>query len=549
MARGKFARGSNAITFSVLAIGILVLINLVASRSFGRLDLTADKIYTISGASKALVASLPDRLTVKAFISSDLPPQVRAIARYLRDMLDEYATASRGRMVWEAIDPKDDKAKDEARRMKVTQARLSVYEKTKASVSESYLGVAFQYAGKVESLPFVSDMGNLEYQISSTIRRLTSKKRKIGFTSGSGEPTLYQGLQNAREALKDFEVATVDLTEGKTPIPGDVDVLVVVGPTQRLAERAKYELDQFLMKGKGLALLLDGMVLETPRGQMPPGQPPPRIGRANNIGLTEQLEYYGVRLREDLVMDRQNARVVLPAGAGQRVIVNYPGFPVVTNLSKSSAITRNLKAFVPIFASSLELTPAVQGGKGQVTATVLATCSPGSWRHTGFFFFDPLRQPQPSKELGPFNLAYSLQGTFKSFFAGRPVPAPGPAAPAAAQPPPSGTGQQSSPGARLVVVSDSDFVKDQFLGVFPQNLMLLQNIVDYLAEDESLIAIRAKAQTQRPLRQVEDSTVTLAKYGNIVGLPVVLIAFGLVRWRIRRASRQRRAAELIGTKR
>jgi len=297
------------------------------------------------------------------------------------------------------------------------------------------------------------------------------------------------------------------------------------------------------------------MVLETPRGQMPPGQAPPRIGRGNNVGLNEQLESYGIKLREDLVMDRQNARVVLPAGGDQRVIVNYPGFPVITNLSKSSAITRNLKAFVPIFASSLELTPAVQGGKGPVTATVLATCSPGSWRHTGFFFFDPLRQPQPSKELGPFNLAYLLSGTFKSFFAGKPVPAPGPAnptnplAPPAAAPDARPTSAQSPAGARLVVVSDSDFIKDQFLGVFPQNLLLLQNIVDYLAEDETLIAIRAKAQTQRPLRQVEDSTVSLVKYGNIVGLPVALIAFGLVRWRLRKSSRARRAALVAGTKR
>jgi gliding-associated putative ABC transporter substrate-binding component GldG len=551
MARGKLARGSNAILFAVLAIGILVLINLVASRTFSRVDLTADKIYTISDASRRLVANLPDRLTVKAFISSDLPPQVRGVARYLRDILEEYATGSKGRMVWEVIDPRDDKTKEEARRLKVSQARLSVFEKTKASVTESYLGVAFQYGGKVESLPFVSDVSNLEYQISSAIRRLSGKKRKVGFTSGHGEPSLYQGLQAAHESLKDYDVQAVDLTEGKTPIPADIDVLVMVGPAQRLAERAKYELDQFLMKGKGLALLLDGMVLETPRGQFAPGQTPPRIGRANAVGLSEQLEHYGLRLREDLVMDRQNARVVLPAGPDQRVITNYPGFPVVTNLSRSSAITRNLKAFIPIFASSLELMPELRSGKGPVTATVLATCSPASWRQTGFFFFDPLRQPQPTKELGPFNLAFALQGSFKSFFAGRPVPAPGPAAPPTEkEQKPSGKGQVSPAGARLVVVSDSDFIKDQFLGIFPQNLMLLQNIVDYLAEDESLIAIRAKAQTHRPLRQVEDSTVTLAKYGNIIGVPLLLIGFGLARWRVRRASRERRAATLVsGSKR
>ena len=541
----KIRHGSNAIIYTVLALGILVLANILGARYFKRLDLTKEKIFTISPASKRLVSTLPDRLTVKAFISGDLPQQVRGISRYLRDMLQEYETAGAGKVSWEVLDPsRDEKIKDEARRLKVQQARLSVFEKGKASVTESYLGVAFQYGGKVEAIPFVSDMSNLEYQISSLIRRLASKKKKVGFTSGHGEPSVYQGLQAAREALKEHEVTGVDLTEGKTPIPQDVDVLVMVGPTAPVAERAKYELDQYLMRGKGMALFLDGMVLETPRGQFPPNQAPPRIARSNNIGLRDQLEHYGVKLNDDLVMDKQNARVVLPAGGDQRVIVNYPAFPVITNLSKTHAITRELKAFIPIFPSSLELMPEARSGTSGVTATVLATCSPASWRQTGFFFFDPLRQPLPTKELGPFNLGYVLQGKFKSFFAGKPVPPAGPAGPPSEKATRPGAGQTSPTSARLVVFADSDLIKDQFLGVYPQNLLILQNAVDYLAEDESLIAIRAKAQTQRPLREVEDSTRTLAQYGNVVGLPALFVLFGVARWRLRKVSRLHRAKEI-----
>ncbi|MCC6749578.1 MAG: GldG family protein [Deltaproteobacteria bacterium] len=544
MANDKLSRGGNAVLYSVLTVGILVLVNVIASRTFGRLDLTQERIYTISEASKKLVAGLPDRLTIKAFISADLPPQVRSLARYVRDMLDEYATYSKGKVSWEALDPtSDEKVKDEARRLKVQPAQLSVYEKTKASVSQSYLGVAFQYGGKVESLPFVSRMDDLEYEISSAIRRLSTKKRKIGFTSGHGEASFQQGLQAAKEALKDHEVTAVDLTEGKTPIPSDVDALVVVGPTQPFAERAKYELDQFLMKGKPVAFFLDGMVLETPRGSFG-GQAPPRIARGNSVGLGEQLEHYGVKMREDLIFDRQNARVVLPAAGGQRVITNYPGFPVVTTLSRESPISRDLKAFIPIFPSSLELVGPAKSGA--VKSIVLASSTQASWRHTGFFLFDPLRQPEPSKELGPFHFAVYLQGSFGSYFAGKAVPTVGPAGKLAEkEQKPAAQGPKSAPSARLVVVSDADLVKDQFLGVFPDNLMLLHNVVDYLAQDESLIAIRAKTQTRRPLENVEDSTVTLIRVGNIVGVPLALILVGLLRWRLRRAARQRRAEALV----
>ncbi len=231
MASKNVKRGSNAIVYSVLIVGVLILVNIIASQKFKRVDLTEDQIYTISEASKKLVASLPDRLTIKAFISSDLPAQVKGIDRYLRDMLEEYQTYSKGKVVWEALDPsKDEKSKEMAQRLKVPPARLSVYEKTKASVTESYLGVAFQYGGKVETIPFVTDIADLEYQISSTIHRLTTNKKKVGFTSGHGEPTLYQGMGAAKQALKEFDVTTVDLTEGKTPIPDDVDILVMVGP-------------------------------------------------------------------------------------------------------------------------------------------------------------------------------------------------------------------------------------------------------------------------------------------------------------------------------
>lgn len=554
MASSKFKRGGNAVIYAMLTIGIMVLINIIGSRIFVRGDLTEDKIYTISKASKQLVAALPDRLTIKAFISSDLPPQVRTISRYLRDMLDEYATASKGKVLWEAIDPsQDEAAKSEATRLKVMPARLSVYEKSKASVSESYMGVAFQFGGKVESLPFVSDISNLEYQISSTIRKLTSKKKKVGITSGHGEPSLGQGLANAQQALAEYEISTVDLTEGKNPIPADIDLLLVIGPTQPFAERAKYELDQFLMKGKPLALLLNGMVIETPKGQFMPNQAPPRIGRANAIGLGEQLAHYGVKVHEDIVMDQQNARVILPTSDGRQVITNYPGFPVVTGLSKESAMTSKLKAFIPIFASSLEQVGPAKDKKSGLKVLPLATSSAASWRQTGFFVFDPLQPPQPGKDLGSFDLAYYIEGSFKSFFAGKPIPAPGPAttpAPGAASAPDSksttsGQAPQSASTARLVVFGDADFVNDQYLGIYPGNLMLFQNMVDFLAEDTSLIAIRAKTQTQRPLERVEDNTITLVKLLNVVVLPLAFIGFGVVRWRFRRVLRRRRADEIV----
>ncbi len=548
MASANLKRGTNAVLGAVLTIGIVVFVNLISSRFFGRLDLTEEGIYTLSDASKKLVASLPDRMTVKAFISAELPPhpQIKAIERYTRDLLDEYAANSKGKFVWEALDPaSDEKIKQEAHRLKVFPRNLAVLKQTQQSVAQAYLGIAFQHGGKIEAIPFVASINDLEYQISSTIRRMTRKKRKIGFSSGHGEPSTTRGLRAAQQQLKDYAVTTVDLTEGKKPIPNDVDLLVVVGPQKPFAARAKYEIDQFLHQGKAVALFLDGMVLQTPRGQFG-HQAPPRIAQANRLGLDKMLEHYGVKLHQDLVMDRQNQRVRLPAGQGQAVITNYPAFPIVTALDRENAITRKLKAYVSVFPSSVELTKAAKEGKGGVQGQVLARSSKASWRQTGFFLFDALRQPKPTKDLGPFSLAVALQGALPSYYAGKAVPPAGPAKPGEdrVEKPPKET-KRSPTSARLVVFGDSDMIKDQYLGLSQgRNLALLLNTVDYLAQDESLIAIRTKSQTSRPMDKVEDGSVTMAKVGNIVGLPAAFILLGIARWRWRRTRRQRRAEEL-----
>src|SRR4051812_9151977 len=123
---------SNAILYVIFAIGALVAVNLISTRVFGRLDLTENKTYTLSKESKELVKKLPDYLTVKAFISPDLPDKITPLSRYVRDLVDEYRSASNGKLKWEAIDvagdsadkDKNKKLEDEANRCKVQKVQI-----------------------------------------------------------------------------------------------------------------------------------------------------------------------------------------------------------------------------------------------------------------------------------------------------------------------------------------------------------------------------------------------------------------------------------------
>jgi ABC-type uncharacterized transport system involved in gliding motility auxiliary subunit len=129
-------------------------------------------------------------------------------------------------------------------------------------------------------------------------------------------------------------------------------------------------------------------------------------------------------------------------------------------------------------------------------------------------------------------LGYAYQGPVKSAFAS-PSPISDPNAP---------PGESKKP-ARVVVIGDSDFANDehnQLARVFPiytAGPQLLYNAIGWILEDEALTPLRTKTLSPRPIQVASESTATLIQWGNVLGLPVAFCLFGLVRWRVRRATR------------
>src|SRR5436190_5455496 len=242
MGRRKLATASNAAAYVLLTVGAVVLINLIGTRVFGRLDLTENHVYTLAPGSKALVANLPDYLTVKAYISKELPPELQSVSTYVRDLLDDYRTYSKGKLRFEVLDPSDKKVEDEAGQCKVQKLQVQVMRSQKFEVGAYYLGLCFQYQGKDEAIPQATQVEGLEYRVSSLLKRMTQKKQKIAATNGHGEAELAY-----LKHIEEFEVTSVNPSTG--PIPDDVDALLVAGPKQPFDDKGRHEIDAFLMKG------------------------------------------------------------------------------------------------------------------------------------------------------------------------------------------------------------------------------------------------------------------------------------------------------------
>ena len=540
MDKKKRSVASNAAFFLIAVVDIVIAVNLISTRVFGRVDMTDAKVYTLSPASKDVVRDLKDYLTVKAYISDTLPPELKSLSRYLRDLLDEYRANSKGKLKFEAVDPVAAKLEDEASSCGVRKLQIQKMEDQKIEVGAYYLGLCLEYEGKNEALPEIVSLEGVEYQVTSMIKRMTQKKRKLALTTGHGELDLSQGLQTLQKVLSD-EFDTTSINPSTNPIPDDVDALLVGGPKQAFDEKGRHEIDTFLMKGKGAIFLVDGMVMGSPRGAHPDmGGQMPKMGQANDAGLNDLLKNYGFTVDQDFVLDgRQNAPGPVDVGGGRRMLANAPMFVGVQMDAndKDFTPTAGINALIFPYASSVELVGPLKDGKpARGKLWRLAETSPGSWKVSGFFMYSPgtkLEEPKDAKDRGPFALGYAYEGLLRSAFA-----------------PPTNAGMSSADAndskkkVRMMVIGDSDFASDEYfpmsryLPIYGNGAQFLLNSLGWVLEDEALTPVRAKTVTSRPIQLDPDQKVAAIKAFNIIGIPLAFCVFGIFRWRVRGRRRQ-----------
>jgi gliding-associated putative ABC transporter substrate-binding component GldG len=512
---------------TLVILGILIFVNLLALRFFKRIDLTGEKLYTLSDASKNLVKSLDDKFLVKAYFTSDLPSPYNNNKREVQDQLDEYRAYAGGNFQYEFIDPgKKEDLEQEAQRYGIPPVQVQILKEDKLQIEKAYMGLVFLYGDKQERLPVIQSTANLEYEISSAVKKMTSKElKKIGFLSGHGEPGLQQ-MSRVQEMLsKQYQVTTVELAGGK-PIPSDVAVLMIVAPTQPIKNWEKFLIDQYLLKGGRIAFLIN-KVSANLQSQM---------AQALNLNLDDMLETYGVRINTDLVRDASCAYVTVSQQAGFMTLQNQIPFyylPRSGEFNKTSPVVKDLSSVVFYFASSIDTSLARSKG---LTSTVLVKSSGKSGRMENVFYINPTTPATPDmfKEAG-IPLTVTVEGAFASVYGNKPIGIDSTLKGSLDSTNKMNVGKVS----KIVVVGDGDFLQDQLSGGNKDNFLLASNLVDWLADDIGLAAIRARDSGSKPLDEVSEGTKTWVKGVNLAIPPILVILFGIVRWRLRVSTRKR----------
>jgi gliding-associated putative ABC transporter substrate-binding component GldG len=512
-----------------VVVAIIIVVNLIGLRLFARADLTENKIYTLSKASRNAVANLNDRLNVKAYFTKDLPPPYNANSRYVQDALEDYRSYGHGNFNFEFVDPADEeKLEGEAQKYRIQPVQVNVMEKDNVQLKKAYMGLVLIYGDKQETLPLIQNVDNFEYEMTSAIKRLTSDRLpKVGFLGGFGMPDLGQDLRNMTTALaKHYTVEPVNTAAGNSLIGNDVNVLVVVQPDQPLDEWTKFCIDQYVMQGGRVAWLVNKIKAD-PNTQQASGL---------NLNLDDLTRRYGFVISNNLVMDAQASMIQVQQQQGQFTMMNmvrYPAFPEIRDFNQSHPIVKNFQTMSLFYASSIDTTPAAAAG---VTVTPLFYTSEHTQVQQGRYDINPMAQFKREDFAGGRKvLGVAVQGSFKSAFEGKTIPHPTDSTASM----PSVSIVTASPENRMIAIGDGNFVQGQFAQQGGTGQVLFLNLVDWLGQDDDMISIRSRDAAIRPLKaDITDGTKQTVKYANMFGPPAIVLLLGMFRWSQRRNRRK-----------
>lgn len=543
-----------------LVLGLLILLNLILTNYFFRIDLTSEKRYSLSESSKKLAGKVDDVLFIKVYLEGEFPAGFKRLRQSTKEMLDEFSAYTNGKMQYEFIDPFENadakKANDilqELGEKGLQPTNVQIKKDDESTQKLIVPGAVFYYKGKeypVNLLKAQFGQGPeevinesielMEYEIANVLRKcVETKAKQVAFIDDHGELERWD-VADASQELKEFYAVTRIPLAIQTPQSlMKNDALIIAKPSKPFSEYEKFLLDQFVMHGGKILWLLESQIADMDSM----GRNAMFMTGSYDLNLDDMLFKWGVRVNPNMVQDLQcNAIPILSTlrnGTPQQKLLPWMFFPVTAPPQQNPHII--VKGIDPVFfqfASGIDTT-----SNKEVKKTILLTSSPYS-RSVGA----PVRvdlnmarsQPDPSLyTAGNIPMAVLLEGKFNSLFQFR----PGAKTDALPYKP-------SIDDGKMIVVSDGDVIRNQRKQstgeIFPLgydrytnqqfgNKRFVLNCIDYLCDDSGIIEVRAKEIKLRLLDKGKLKTERLKwQMVNMIIPIAIMMIFGLVNKMIRK---------------
>jgi ABC-type uncharacterized transport system involved in gliding motility auxiliary subunit len=506
---------------------VLVAVYVIASVAKERIDLTKERLFTLSDGTKAILKKLDTPVEIRLYrtqSAKEMPVFLSTYADRVEDLLSEYKKTAGSNLEIKKLNPEPDSdAEDSANLDGVEGQTLQL------GGEKVYLGLAVSCLDAKVAIPFLAPDREklLEYDISRAIARVvTPAKPVLGLMSGlpiMGEfnPMMMRMGQMSRsdpwiivsELRKDFQVKEIQVQAEQ--IDEEVKVLIVIHP-KNLSEKTQYAIDQFVLRGGKLLAFLDPLSIVDVRNQ--PGQNPLQAAAsATGSTLDKLLKAWGIEFDKDKVVADLRFKTILGGRGGQPTV--NPAFLSLTpqGIDQSDPALGQIDSLLVPFAGVFTGTP-MEGLK----QTVLLRTSKESQLIDRFMAEfageNTVRDFQSSGK--EYALAIRLTGRFKTAFPdGKPKDTSADKDKDKKETPPTSEGEslkQSKSETVVVLMGDTDFMWDQvaaqvqeFFGqkiVIPRagNLALVQNLVEQLSGDNNLISVRSRATMNRPFTVVKE---------------------------------------------
>jgi ABC-type uncharacterized transport system involved in gliding motility auxiliary subunit len=505
---GRFGAGSLAL-IGLVFVGIALLANTLLRGA--QLDLTQDKLYTLSDGTKNLLRGLEEPVTLYLFFSdrnATSMPEIKNYGTRVHELLESMASRAGGKLTVKMVDPQPfSEEEDRATELGVSGMQIS------ASGERLYLGLAGTNStdGK-EAIPFLDPKldEQLEYDVAKLIYKLaTAKKPVIGWLSSlpmGGDFDMH--TQRPRPPWMVFgqaeQLYTVrPLEPTLTAVDTDVDVLVLVHP-KNLPPAALYAIDQFALRGGRVLAFVDPNS-QVDQSGADPGNPMAQFTADKSSNLQPLLAAWGIEFKSDQVVGDLERGLVVAMREGDPPSQHIAILGLNASSMAKDAITTRLDSInlatagslKPVSGSKLKFEPLLQTSSqaGLLPAQRFAMMSDPSSLRDGF---------RPD---GQHVVAARVSGDAASAFPDGPPEGVAAAADAL---------KVSAKPLNVVVVADTDLLADfmwgqqgNFFGQpvfqpFANNGELVWNALDNLAGSNDLISIRGRASFARPFERVND---------------------------------------------
>ncbi len=528
----------------------------------------------------ALLA-LKDKIQIELYMSSSLKQvapfmrlnELSGLPDKIQDAVTKINLKNYGRLEYKFFDPSiDNNLQEITQRYNIQSLKWNDMDNG-IKAGEGAIGLVMKHKDKAIEIPVLNviripiigtqyeliDMAQLDDILNGGIESLIDINEKIGYLADHGTlnragaaPGMMMNQGGGSELgnfnrLVSQNYTIEDMNIKSDGIAGDVNSIIIANPTEAFSEYELFQIDQALMSGKNLAIFIDSFK-EVQQQQQQYGFNQGPSFQPINTGLEKLLKHYGITIEKSYILDENCYKRPLPqqSGGGERKIYFVPMIEN-KNINNDLEFMNNINGLLTVKVSPITFDEKILSDAG-IKAHKLFSSSDKSWEMKGKINLSPfaMRPPADEDKKKSYTLSCLLEGSFPSFFDGKPIPekeveaneedtkkAKEDLSSISSQ---GGFISKSKP-AKILVVTSAEMLKDNLLdeGGTSPNAAFVMNAIDTINGRDNIAAMRSKKQSYNPLDKISPTSKLAIKSFNIAGLPILVVFFGLLVWLKRRS--------------